>query len=82
MKRNPTEWICGGKIQDLASQAGFEPQNAGRRLRECENSKDLIVEYRIGKNGAKVAWYKLNSEKFKQHVYYIPELDKQVTLFK
>lgn len=52
------EWICGGEIQKLAASIGFEPQNAGRRLRELVNDGILQVEYRKGQNKVLVAWYR------------------------
>lgn len=52
------EYICGGEIQKLAASIGFEPQNAGRRLREMVNEKILEVEYRKGQNKIPVAWYR------------------------
>lgn len=52
------EWICGGEIQKLAAEKNYEPQNAGRRLRELVNDGILEVEYRKGNNKIPVAWYR------------------------
>lgn len=52
------ELICGGELQKMAAAAGFEPQNAGRRLRELVNEGKLEVEYIKGQNKIKVAWYR------------------------
>lgn len=51
-------WFCGGDIQKLAMEAGYEPSNAARRLRELVEEGQIKVEYRQGKKKQKVAWYK------------------------
>lgn len=57
-RRNPETWYCGGEVQKTAAQVGYEPQNAGRRLRELVNDGILQVEYRKGNNNQEVAWYR------------------------
>lgn len=57
-RKHQGELICGGTIQDKAREAGFEQSNAARRLRELAAEGVLEVEYRKGKNGARVAWYR------------------------
>lgn len=62
------DFICGGEIQKLAAEIGFEPQNAGRRLRELAHEGILEVEYRKGKNKVKVAWYRYKTlESYNSH---------------
>lgn len=58
LRKHPNELICGGEIQTMAAKVGFEPQNAGRRLRELVAEGRILVEYKPSKHGAKVAWYK------------------------
>lgn len=56
--RAKADFVCGGELQKLAALKGYEPQNAGRRLREMVNDKILEVEYRKGQNKIPVAWYR------------------------
>jgi hypothetical protein len=74
------DWVCGGYLQGLAMEAGYEAQNCGRRLREMENDGLVQVEYRKAKNGQKVAWYKSLTPKTKIS-YYVPGLNKEIIAY-
>ena len=63
------EWTCGGEVQKLAMQAGYEAQNAGRRCRELVESGDLEVEYRKGQKTREIAFYR-STRPLKKVNYY------------
>lgn len=44
--RNQDGFVASGELQRLAMNAGYTPQNAGRRLRELVEDGELEVEYR------------------------------------
>lgn len=49
LQKRPTEWVASGDLQRLTAQhTDYTPQNAGRRLRELQESGELDVEYRHG----------------------------------
>lgn len=50
--QNHEGWTASGELQRLAMNAGYTPQNAGRRLRECVEDGILSVEYRKPHNHA------------------------------
>lgn len=50
-------WIHKGTISDLARQAGYSSENAGRRLRELCEAGIIEVKYEKGRE-AELAWYK------------------------
>lgn len=80
-KANPDVWFCGGELQTLAGQAGFEQSNAARRLRELANDGTLIRELRKSQNGTKVAWYRLSPTKYKTIEFHVDNrIIKQATL--
>ena len=47
-----TTYIASGELQRLAQNAGYTPQNAGRRLRELVEDGIVEVEYRKPRNHA------------------------------
>lgn len=58
LKAHPGEYICGGTLQKLAADKGYEPSNCARRLRELTNDGILEVQYIKGQNKIPVAWYR------------------------
>lgn len=46
---DPNKYIHKGEILRLATEAGYENENAGRRLRELENEGKVDVEYVKGR---------------------------------
>lgn len=69
-------WIASGEIQRLAQLAGYTPQNAGRRLRECVEDGLLEVEYRKPRNHA---YYRFAGEPKKPQQIIIKEVNGRMT---
>lgn len=68
-------WVCGGDIQELAMKAGYEAQNAGRRLRELTEDGTLEVKYVRGNNNQDVAWYRYKKQEVLKKVPVITEVN-------
>lgn len=43
--RGSNGWVASGKLQELAMQAGYTPQTAGRQLRLLAEDGELEVSY-------------------------------------
>jgi hypothetical protein len=57
--RNNGGWVASGELQRLAMNAGYTPQNAGRRCREITEDGIFEVEYREKNH----AWYRYKAQK-------------------
>ena len=73
------DWVHKGTICKLAEQAGYLPDNAGRRCRELENEGEVIREERKGKR-VKSVWYRAKNKR-KKVVYKIEGLDKEIVKY-
>jgi hypothetical protein len=61
LRRSPGIWICGAEMERFViAETDYSGSNATRRLRELHEEKPERVEreYRKGKHGETLAWYR------------------------